>query len=373
MEYLLENFPFLNSFDWGAIVFLCLFSLGFSLFFTLILDALYNIYIKPTWLLFAVLPSVIIIIAIISKPLAFVCFVLFFALVPILMIIGIIYKTIKEIRAKFKNKNKKGGVFENIKGCLLLLFFAPIFFLFPKYAFLFFITFFVLKSLVGKSSKSTFLNLQETLPTSKIRSMAMGLVEVQGKAVMQEPLLSKMGTKECIGYVYKVESVSIDKDGRSRYSTLSNTTECNPFLIQDATGLAHVANENLELLNLELDVVDERNKKRYSQYLFKEDTEILLIGKAINKKQQVVIEKESNKNIFALSPISNINVWNKFNPIRKAFITYVYFVAFFVAVILFMNISYHNNEVIINFKSEELSTFDFNKLLNKDTWIKFLE
>ncbi|MEB3376208.1 hypothetical protein SFC43_34840 [Bacteroides sp. CR5/BHMF/2] len=49
------------------------------------------------------------------------------------------------------------------------------------------------------------MRLQAILPTSPIRSVAMGLAEVEGNVVLKESLLAPIGDTECVAYQYEVE------------------------------------------------------------------------------------------------------------------------------------------------------------------------
>lgn len=55
--------------------------------------------------------------------------------------------------------------------------------------------------------------LIENLPTSEIRSLDMGIVEVKGKAKAKKPMYSPISGTPCIYYTYKVEQWQSRKDG----------------------------------------------------------------------------------------------------------------------------------------------------------------
>ena len=75
------------------------------------------------------------------------------------------------------------------------------------------------------NSKKNFLRIQASLPTSKIKSLAKGLVELQGKLIMKTPLISPIGNEECIGYYYIIEDIERDKDGKNSYTTIHGSIQ----------------------------------------------------------------------------------------------------------------------------------------------------
>ena len=79
--------------------------------------------------------------------------------------------------------------------------------------------------------------LIENIPTSKIRSLAMGLVEVFGKVVPSKSgiLKSPFTKKDCVYYRYTIEEYR--KQGKnSRWVTLRKEEKVRPFYIRDETG-----------------------------------------------------------------------------------------------------------------------------------------
>jgi hypothetical protein len=82
----------------------------------------------------------------------------------------------------------------------------------------------------------------ENIPTSKVRSLAMGLAELYGKVVPQigragtpELLKSPFTNRDCIYYRYKVEEYK--KQGKnSRWVTIKAGTDAKLFYLEDETG-----------------------------------------------------------------------------------------------------------------------------------------
>ena len=144
------------------------------------------------------------------------------------------------------------------------------------------VAFLILKLLLPNASKR-FLKLQASLPTSKIRSIAKGLAEVEGKLLMKTPLFSPIKMTPCIGYYYLIEKIDRDKEGHNSYSTIHEETQCNPFEIEDTTGKIEVVPEGIQLFLMENTHQYTSGGKRYSESLLREGDEVLLIGYADTK------------------------------------------------------------------------------------------
>ena len=74
------------------------------------------------------------------------------------------------------------------------------------------------------------------IPTSPIRSLALGLVEISGQAEPEIELLnSPFGGLPCIFYSYAVEE-RVRSGKNSRWNTIASGTSEQPFFVRDATG-----------------------------------------------------------------------------------------------------------------------------------------
>ena len=77
----------------------------------------------------------------------------------------------------------------------------------------------------------------DNIPTSKIRSVPMGLVEIKGNVSnpVGFPLKSPLMQKECVYFKYSVEEMA--RSGKdSRWEILKSRKESGPFYIKDKTG-----------------------------------------------------------------------------------------------------------------------------------------
>jgi hypothetical protein len=78
--------------------------------------------------------------------------------------------------------------------------------------------------------------LVEDIPTSTVRGMAMGMVEVIGKAIKNTLLQSPFTHTECVFYRYQVEKYK--KSGKSSQwvTVLKGDSSATPFYVEDTTG-----------------------------------------------------------------------------------------------------------------------------------------
>ena len=181
------------------------------------------------------------------------------------------------------------------------------------------VVFLILKLLLPNASKR-FLKLQASLPTSKIRSIAKGLAEVEGKLLMKNPLFSPIKMTPCIGYYYLIEKIDRDKEGHNSYSTIHEETQCNPFEIEDTTGKIEVVPEGIQLFLMENTHQYTSGGKRYSESLLREGDEVLLIGYADAKGGVPFLRKDDKYKLLGITLVSSINVWNKYQPLLRSFL-----------------------------------------------------
>ncbi|WP_340617741.1 hypothetical protein [Xenorhabdus entomophaga] len=212
-----------------------------------------------------------------------------------------------------------------------------------------------------KTPKKQFLKLQQMLPTSKISSMAMGLVEVQGKAIAEKQKLrtAPLSKRKCIAYHYTVHQETKDSAGKKDYKTINNETKCAPFKIQDETGSASVITDGLSLLSLPPTCKYEKGNMRYvERAIFNHDT-IMLIGSAAEKDNQVVIQKDIENDILAASPIESVKHWNKYHPLKKSALTFIVIAVFLSAIVLAIPYEYNGQTLTLMFNKSLLLSWLF--------------
>jgi len=89
--------------------------------------------------------------------------------------------------------------------------------------------------------------LIENTPTSKVRSLAMGLVEVFGEAVpWKEKLEAPLSKKDCVYYKYLIEEYR--RSGKSgHYVVIDKGESQSPFLLKDETGMVLIDPKDAEI------------------------------------------------------------------------------------------------------------------------------
>lgn len=90
--------------------------------------------------------------------------------------------------------------------------------------------------------------LIESIPTSTIRSLALGLVEISGQAQPEEGLLSAPFSElPCVFYSYAVEE-QVGSGKNARWETIAKGTSEQPFFVSDTTGQVLVVPLGAELI-----------------------------------------------------------------------------------------------------------------------------
>ena len=106
--------------------------------------------------------------------------------------------------------------------------------------------------------------LFENIPTSKMRSIAMGLVELKGKIEMAENLLKDpFDDKDCVYWYVHIEE-HVKRGKRRRWVTRHKASDCVPFLFSDDTGSVLVQPKNADMSNVK------RDSEYESTFLFSE-------------------------------------------------------------------------------------------------------
>lgn len=344
------------SIDWSFLIFMMFMSMGAAIFHTVIIQGLFNINIKPKWLFFILNPALIGIAGLVDVKLGALVFIILFLSVFVLGILGMIFSSISEgyksVKRQDKERTKMGKKpfpwWIKILGSLSTLFFfgfmlslGPAYFIIIIFIILPFLT-----SIFNKSNKKIFYKLQRVLPTSNIRSVAMGLAEISGKAKTIEPNVSRISAKKCIGFYYTIERISTDSDGDKSYSMEFSETVCNPFFLEDNSGKIKVIPSEIEFIDFGIDERYQSSLKRYTQYLLVENQEVLLIGKAgLGENNEPVFEKEEIKNVFGMAPVASVAGYNEWRPIMQSAGYFIYFWVITIALLLITPINLKNNTI----------------------------
>lgn len=302
----------------GVLIGLLFFSVFISFFHFVIFTGIYSIPLKKYF--FALYPCLVLIGYFIHKPYAVVVTVAMFVATFPLAAVGIIlvapfvkakqYRSVTENQQKFSkgytsNTKAKGHWFlDGLKSLLVVLgfflSFALLGFIGPIFGFV------ILALLKKYNSGASLMKMQKSLPTSKIRSVAMGLAEIQGKIIIDEPLISKIKKKRCAGYYYFIQEIDHDKDGDETLTTIHSEFLFNPFYLEDESGKIKVLPENLKLLHFE-EYSYRAGGKKYNEYVLEEDgDDYLLIGKADSQNNEPVFTYDEHKKILSITPVTAV-------------------------------------------------------------------
>ena len=185
--------------------------------------------------------------------------------------------------------------------------------------------------------KSLFLKrMIENIPTSKIRSIAMGLVEIYGDVVPIKVMKSPFTGKDCVYYRYQIEEERSDGK-RTYWVTLRKEEKSVPFRLNDETGSVVVdctgANMNVKVdsvfesgighdpppqvlsflraQNIAHDSFLGFNKHmKYTEHFIEPGDKLYILGTAAENKgtvagarhtDNVIIEKGENEKLFYIS------------------------------------------------------------------------
>lgn len=104
--------------------------------------------------------------------------------------------------------------------------------------------------------------LIENTPTSKIRSVAMGIAEIVGFAREKFPLKSPITATECACFKFLIEKETRDSKGRTHWTTVHEGASTTYFYVEDTTGKLLVDPLSAELL-LVRDYYETKGSPRY--------------------------------------------------------------------------------------------------------------
>ncbi|WP_127959664.1 hypothetical protein [Serratia microhaemolytica] len=209
-------------------------------------------------------------------------------------------------------------------------------------------------SLIRPTTTKKFFDLQRVLATSKIRSMANGLVELRGTVETLQPLKSPIDGVKCVAYRYTIHQISKDSEGKEIFSTIKDETVCPNFILKDDTGSVEIKTAGIILADLPLNMESREGNKSYLQYLLQPGDDVLLIGKASVENGKKVIEKDDTQDMLVLTPFSNVEMSNKHRPLVIRMWIYLSITAFLVALVLAAPLHIEHGRVFISFSLDML-------------------
>ena len=179
---------------------------------------------------------------------------------------------------------------------------------------------FVLVCLLTRFGPS-FYKTEQRLATSQIRSLAMGLVEVRGNVIVDQPLLSPVYGKPCAGYVWITEEGEKDDDGRWSWSRVKGEARCNDFRLQDATGEISVLAEGIDLFGNKSpdDYELIGSSRRHGEILLVQGLDVMLIGEACEREGHTVIAQGKHpKAVFGVALTEDVENRRVLAPLWRA-------------------------------------------------------
>lgn len=340
----------------GIFIFIFFFALGVSFFHYVIFAGLYNLKLNRYFL---GLYPLIILLTYVAYPSAVVfIFLLIFALTFVFGLIGILFvapflsakrdiidrqkyqkkinrqvadQAYRKTNSKDDNPTKE-AIKKVAQGFVLFVLFA-IFGLTGNVGLFFFL---VLVGVIVNAFlwKGNLFSLQRHLPTSKIRSVAMGLAEIEGKIKIDQAIESRINKRRCAGYYYEIQKISSDEDGKKSYTTISVDYVFNPFYLQDETGRIKIIPEKLLLLHFEETTQYLGGGKRAVEYILEEDGKnYMMIGKVAYEGNETVFRYDENRKILSITPSAEVRQFNenrkdflKFAPYLVVILLWIFFV-----------------------------------------------
>lgn len=338
----------------GIIIFMMIFGCAAAIFHTVILQGLYNIKLRPKWLFFVLNPALIALAFLLDSKLGIIVFAIVFGSVFVLGILGMLYLAVKASVHSFREskdatdlKGKKLTNWQRLAfsfGGMFIIAMSLI--LGVPYVIILVILIIPLVSSFFPNNKNKFFKIQHSLPTSTIRSVAMGLSEIRGKPVAQETVFSPLLKKQCIGYLYTVEDITTDDEGRDSYTTVKEEIVCKKFFLQDKTGQILVEPETLEFINFDYDERYKRSQRRYTEYLLKEKMDVLIVGKASYGEGNIpVFKREEIRDVFGVAPVSAVDSHNEMRPVAMSATYFGYIWLVLIALILLTPVKLKDNSI----------------------------
>ncbi|WP_272689601.1 hypothetical protein [Providencia sp. PROV033] len=259
-------------------------------------------------------------------------------------------------RLQNEGSSKFAALLKTLIGSALALCLGVGFFIDIRVFFVAFVLAFVF-GIIENTPEKRFLKFQKNLATSKIRSIAMGLVEVEGKITSGAEIKSQLGNRSCYGSFYYEYSISKDKDGKKSYTLQDSKTRLHNFTITDDTGSVKVICDNDYFIHTGLTphMDYESGSRRYKEYLLESGMRYLLIGSADSENGKVVITRKAPHMLLGVSPSDYVTRWNKSAPMRRNLGVTVMIAAILIALILMTPVRYQDGYLTLYFNHISLS------------------
>ncbi|OGS44404.1 MAG: hypothetical protein A2539_02110 [Elusimicrobia bacterium RIFOXYD2_FULL_34_15] len=142
--------------------------------------------------------------------------------------------------------------------------------------------------------------LIENIPTSKIRSVAMGFSEVNGLAKQKFPLKSSLTHTDCVYYKFTIEREKTGNKGH-KYWVLTNSGQSTTyFYVQDGNDKLLVDPLNAEIIiepdyrftDIEGSRFGQPSRVRFTEWYIKPDDYIYILGSVKKFKDSIIDRKD---------------------------------------------------------------------------------
>ncbi|MCM8815221.1 MAG: E3 ubiquitin ligase family protein [Candidatus Omnitrophica bacterium] len=139
--------------------------------------------------------------------------------------------------------------------------------------------------------------LMQNVPTSTVRAIPIGEVEIKGKAKARFLLKTPVSKVECVFFRYIEEELR--KVGKNyKWVKILDVNSDYPFYLVDDTGAVRIEPAGAEL-NLIKRYVKKDGNIRKTEYYIVEDEKLYVLGKARKLPSQYMIENEVNEKRFS--------------------------------------------------------------------------
>jgi hypothetical protein len=144
--------------------------------------------------------------------------------------------------------------------------------------------------------------LMQDIPTSKVRSMALGLVELNGKVEKLYDFVTPMSKTPCAYFLHVIEVQVKDKNG-SHWQEISRFCSTMPFYLEDDTGRVLVNPEGIDLrYDPRFENID-ASGRRNREWFILDGEPAYLIGRA--QKSRDFLQEASEKLTLEIRKIKN--------------------------------------------------------------------
>ena len=157
----------------------------------------------------------------------------------------------------------------------------------------------------------------QTTPTARARSLAMGLVELQGRVLGRSRVTAPFTGRSCAWWEVELQTVRRSRRGMSTWSTVHREQSGNPFYLEDETGrvmvypqgasisAGHIVQEQtggfgvpepyagfMEARGLPLRHLWSLGPMRFQERTLEEGTSVYVLGRACPRPQAVAVSMD---------------------------------------------------------------------------------